>query len=164
MNSWASALLAASTTASSEASNFPYRIRQKPGPYNALGKVKFMFPNRYSVYLHDTPTRSLFNESARSFSSGCIRVENPVDLATYLLRENGDWTTERVEEMMGKEKEQAVVLDRKVPVHLLYWTAWAEENTVHFRNDVYKRDGAVRAALDAPPSPPSWERPAEADE
>jgi murein L,D-transpeptidase YcbB/YkuD len=137
-------------------STFPYRLRQRPGPANALGRVKFMLPNPYNVYLHDTPARSLFDETERSFSSGCIRVEHPVDLALYLLKPNDGWTRERVEAAMGKATERSVVLRRKVPVHLLYWTAWMEDaDTVHFRTDIYDRDGAVARALAAPPEPPS---------
>ena len=135
-------------------SHFPYRLRQKPGPTNALGQVKFMLPNSYNVYLHDTPTRSLFDETERPFSSGCIRVEHPVDLALYLLGPNGGWTRERIDEVLTGDTERAVVLRRKVPVHLLYWTAWMEDaDTVHFRKDVYGRDGAVARALAAPVRP-----------
>lgn len=135
------------------ASNFPYRLRQKPGPANALGRVKFMFPNVHDVYLHDTPERNDFHRTERSFSSGCIRVEYPVDLALHLLEPNGGWTREHVEEVMAGDTERAVVLRRRVPVHLLYWTAWMEDaDTVHFRNDVYERDGAVARALATPSS------------
>lgn len=147
------------------ASNFPYRLRQRPGPQNALGQIKFMFPNRYSVYLHDTPSRSLFNLAERSFSSGCIRVEHPLDLATTLLRHNEGWTRERLQSAIRGDTEQTIVLTQKVPVHLLYWTAWVDsEGTVQFRRDVYDRDEAVRSALMAPlggqpesaaPRPPS---------
>jgi len=133
------------------ASSFPYRLRQRPGPQNALGQVKFMFPNAHSVYLHDTPTRSLFSQAERGFSSGCIRVEHPLDLATVLLRYNEGWTRERIESTVRGDTEQTVLLTQKVPVHLLYWTAWVESDTVHFRRDVYDRDGAVRSALTAPP-------------
>ena len=136
------------------ASNFPYRLRQRPGPQNALGQVKFMFPNRHSVYLHDTPSQALFQRSARGFSSGCIRVERPVELATYLLRANEGWTPERVRRAMGQSQEQTVVLGEKVPVHLLYWTSWVEDGQVQFRNDIYQRDGAVASALDAVPPDP----------
>jgi len=140
--------------ASLSARNFPYRLRQRPGPQNALGQVKFMFPNRHSVYLHDTPSQALFQRSARGFSSGCIRVERPVELATYLLRANEGWTPERVRRAMGQSQEQTVVLREKVPVHLLYWTAWEEDGQVQFRNDIYQRDGAVASALDAVPLDP----------
>ena len=132
------------------ASNFPYRLRQRPGPQNALGEVKFMFPNPHSVYLHDTPSRSLFGRAERSFSSGCIRVEHPLDLATILLRPNEGWTRTRIQAAVRTDTEQTVPLAQKVPVHLLYWTAWAEDGTVHFRRDVYDRDGAVHSALTAP--------------
>lgn len=147
------------------ASNFPYRLRQRPGPQNALGQVKFMFPNSHDVYLHDTPSRALFDRAARSFSSGCIRVEKPVDLAEYLLQHNEDWTRERLQNTMGKTTEQAVPLARKVPVHLLYWTAWTdEEGAAHFRNDVYERDGAVLSGLTSrPPAPASLSEEADAD-
>ena len=137
------------------AANFPYHLRQRPGPANALGRVKFMFPNRHNVYLHDTPARSLFGRTERGFSSGCIRVERPVDLATYLLRDNDGWTEARVRTAMSQTTEQTVVLRRKVPVHLLYWTAWPEDGSLHFRTDIYRRDEAVASALAAPPSPRS---------
>lgn len=134
------------------ASNFPYRLRQRPGPQNALGQIKFMFPNAHSVYLHDTPSRSLFGRAERSFSSGCIRMEYPLDLAMVLLRHNEDWTRERLESRVGTDTEQTVVLEQTVPVHLLYWTAWSTaDGPVHFRRDVYNRDAAVHSALNAPP-------------
>lgn len=134
--------------------NFPYRLRQEPGPMNALGRVKFMFPNRYSVYLHDTPTRGLFAQAERAFSSGCVRVERPLELAEYLLADPSTWSRARIEsEIESTNTERSVLLRERVPVHLQYWTAWVEEDgTVHFRNDVYQRDGAVREALrSAPP-------------
>jgi len=134
--------------------NFPYRLRQKPGPLNALGRVKFMFPNPHSVYLHDTPTRGLFSQAARDFSSGCIRVERPTELAEYLLNDASRWSAQKIQETLNSSPaERSVVLREKVPVHLQYWTAWAEEDgTVHFRNDVYRRDQALHQALTAPPS------------
>ncbi len=134
------------------ASNFPYRLRQRPGPQNALGQVKFMFPNPHSVYLHDTPARALFRRAERSFSSGCIRVEHPVDLAATLLRHNEGWSRERIQKVMTGNTEQTVLLTQKVPVHLLYLTVQAApDQPVHFRRDVYDRDGAVATALAAPP-------------
>ncbi|MFO8098305.1 MAG: L,D-transpeptidase family protein [Salinibacter sp.] len=142
------------------ASNFPYRLRQRPGPQNALGQVKFMFPNAYSVYLHDTPARALFGRSERSFSSGCIRVERPLDLAAFLLRENEGWSPARIRSTVGGSREQTVVLNRNVPVHLLYWTAWMDGDTAQFRRDVYSRDGPVATALRRPlPSPERWAEP-----
>lgn len=138
------------------ASNFPYRLRQRPGPANALGTVKFMFPNAHNVYLHDTPTRADFRRTARPLSSGCIRVEYPRELALYLLQHNEEWTEERIRAVGTAGVEQAVVLRRAVPVHLLYWTAWMEnDDSVHFRHDIYGRDDAVARALAAPPAPHS---------
>lgn len=130
---------------------FPYRLRQGPSPQNALGQVKFMFPNAHNVYLHDTPTRTHFSQADRSFSSGCIRLERPLDLAEYLLKDTEGWSRQRIEQSVGRDREVTAVLDQSVPVHLLYWTAWAEtDGTVHFRNDVYQRDSNVESALAAP--------------
>nr|WP_245846206.1 L,D-transpeptidase family protein [Longibacter salinarum] len=131
------------------ASNFPYRLRQDPGPWNALGRVKFMFPNPYSVYLHDTPERGLFEQAERTFSSGCIRVAKPAELAVYLLADHPDWTPERIRTaMQDGTTEQAVVLNERVLVHLQYWTTWTENGDVHFRNDVYGRDVLLLEALE----------------
>lgn len=103
---------------------FPYRFRQDPGPKNALSRIKFIFPNKFSVYLHDTPSRSLFQETKRDFSSGCIRVERPIDLAVYLLGDDKVWTRERIEETINTGETKRVKLQRPIPVHLQYWTAW----------------------------------------
>jgi murein L,D-transpeptidase YcbB/YkuD len=132
--------------------NFPLRLRQDPGPWNALGELKFMFPNPYDVYLHGTPDRHLFARSRRSFSSGCIRIENPVDLAVHLLRDDPRWTRGAILEGIERRAEQTVPLKQPLPIHLLYWTAWvAEDGTMHFRNDIYQRDDRlVTALLDAP--------------
>jgi murein L,D-transpeptidase YcbB/YkuD len=136
-------------------SNFPYRLRQKPGPNNALGRVKFMFPNPHSVYLHDTPSRSLFGRAERSFSSGCIRVERPLDLAAYLLGDQPKWTRDAIASALSSPatadlSEQTVLLKQPLPVHLLYWTAWSDDGTVHFRTDVYDRDAPLLDALSTP--------------
>jgi murein L,D-transpeptidase YcbB/YkuD len=139
------------------ARTFPYRLRQKPGPYNALGRVKFMFPNPHSVYLHDTPTRGLFAQAERSFSSGCIRLERPQALAQYLLADHPQWSAERLASVFEQASgpEQTVVLPTPIPVHLQYWTAWTDaDGTVHFRNDIYRRDAALREALAARPPRP----------
>ena len=93
-------------------------VRQKPGPKNALGKVKFLFPNRFDVYLHDTPSRSLFSRTVRSFSHGCIRVEKPVELAEYLLKDNPAWTPQKIAAALAKGREQWVSIPRPLPVHL----------------------------------------------
>lgn len=132
--------------------NRRYRLRQDPGPFNALGSVKFMFPNQYNVYLHDTPSRELFARTSRSFSSGCIRIDNPLELAEYLLSDQAAWTRARIDEVVAGGVERSVRLTRSVPVHLLYWTAWADEDgTVQFRNDLYGRDRRVWLALEASP-------------
>jgi murein L,D-transpeptidase YcbB/YkuD len=137
-----------------------YFIRQKPGPSNALGLIKFMFPNSYSVYLHSTPSTELFAKSRRDFSSGCIRVEKPAELAVFLLRNQPDgqqqWTVARVQTAMdsGKDNRQ-VNLTVKVPVLILYVTAVAEEDgTVHFFDDLYGHDKRLNAVLaKGPPYP-----------
>ncbi len=135
------------------ARNFPYRLRQVPGPLNALGQVKFMFPNRFSVYLHDTPSRELFAEDARAFSSGCIRLERPLDLAEYLLANDPAWSRPAIERAVAAGREQTVSLSRPMPVHLLYWTVWVDDaGVLQFRDDIYGRDRPVLEELreDAP--------------
>lgn len=136
------------------ARNFSYRLRQDPGPINALGRVKFMFPNSFNVYLHDTPSRELFAKTERAFSSGCIRVEKPVDLAEYVLRGDPQWTRANIETAIKKWEEQTVRLPEPIPVHLLYWTAWAnEDGSINFRRDIYGRDKLLEEALrEKPPS------------
>jgi L,D-transpeptidase YcbB len=137
-----------------------YSIRQKPGPNNSLGLIKFMFPNSHSVYLHSTPATELFAKSRRDFSSGCIRVEKPAELAAFLLRNQPDgdqpWTVERAQAAMdsGKDNRQ-VNLATQVPVLLLYVTAVAEEDgTVHFFDDIYGHDRRLEAVLaKGPPYP-----------
>ena len=134
------------------ANNFSYRLRQEPGPLNALGKVKFMFPNKFNVYLHDTPSRELFARQERTFSSGCIRLEKSIDLAQYLLRDDPRWTRENILSAVEKRSEQTVQLSKKVPVHLLYWTAWATvDGAAHFRKDIYGRDKRVQETLEEEP-------------
>jgi len=128
--------------------NFPYRFRQEPGPLNALGRIKFMFPNKFNVYLHDTPSRGFFLKSRRDFSSGCIRIERPVELAEYLLREDPKWTKKEILATIESSKETTVKLPLAIPIHLLYWTAWADDyGMIHFRNDIYGRDKLVYEAL-----------------
>lgn len=130
------------------AENVPYRFRQDPGPLNALGRVKFMFPNPFGVYLHDTPSRELFVRADRAFSSGCIRVEKPLDLAEYVLRSDSKWTRAAIIGAMEGGFEQTVSLPELVDVYLLYWTAWADEDgTIHFRKDLYGRDRVLYEAL-----------------
>jgi murein L,D-transpeptidase YcbB/YkuD len=132
------------------ASSFPYVLRQDPGPRNALGLVKFMFPNRYLVYLHDTPSRELFNESARAFSSGCIRVERPFELAELLLAD-ASWSSDSIARVVKTGRMRTVHLRRPTPVLLLYWTAWADDQgRANFRPDIYQRDVRLARALDEP--------------
>jgi murein L,D-transpeptidase YcbB/YkuD len=133
--------------ASVTARDFPYRLRQDPGPRNALGQVKFMFPNRFNVYLHDTPARELFDRPQRDFSSGCIRIEKPLELAAYLLA-GTPWTPDRIRGAVQAWREQTVPLPQPIPVHILYWTAWAgADGTLHFRRDIYERDTTLASAL-----------------
>jgi murein L,D-transpeptidase YcbB/YkuD len=118
-----------------------YRFRQRPGAHNSLGLVKFMFPNQYNVYLHDTPTDSLFARASRSFSHGCVRLENPMALAEYVLRDQPEWTRERIEEAMNAEQERTVKLRSAIPVYLGYFTARVSaDGIMQFRRDVYDID------------------------
>jgi len=135
--------------------NFVYTFRQEPGRLNALGRIKFMFPNKYNVYIHDTPAKELFAKAERGFSSGCIRIEKPVELAEYVLRSDPQWTKERILAAIGKGVEQTVRLKTTIPVHLLYWTAWVDEDgAVQFRSDIYERDKLLDEALrEKPPKP-----------
>jgi murein L,D-transpeptidase YcbB/YkuD len=135
-----------------DAKNFRYRLRQDPGPWNALGRVKFMFPNRFNVYIHDTPSRELFNKTARMFSSGCIRIEKPIELTAYLLRDDPKWTSVSILAAIDRQVEQTVQLREPIWVHLLYWTAWvSEDNITHFVRDIYGRDKLLDEALQEKP-------------
>jgi L,D-transpeptidase YcbB len=124
-------------------------VRQRPGPSNALGLVKLIFPNEYNVYLHSTPSQNLFSRSRRDFSHGCIRVEKPAELAAWALRNNPGWTLERVRQGMQSGKDDVTVnLVKRVPVFIVYGTALAYENDdVHFSNDIYGHDATLAAAL-----------------
>jgi L,D-transpeptidase YcbB len=120
---------------------FPYRFRQRPGTANSLGLVKFLFPNDFDVYLHDTPARTLFKRTHRALSHGCVRLEEPVKLAEYLLRGAGGWTTGRIEKAMQAGTEEHVKLQEPIPVHLMYWTARVdEEDNIRFMPDIYGHD------------------------
>jgi murein L,D-transpeptidase YcbB/YkuD len=120
--------------------HFPYRLRQQPAGDNALGKVKFMFPNDQSVYIHDTPGKSLFGRSKRLFSSGCVRVEEPLALALNLLKDQR-WSHSRLALAVKSRQNRTIVLETPIPVHLVYFTAWSDTNgQVHFRDDVYGHD------------------------
>lgn len=128
--------------------NFPYVVRQKPGGKNSLGKVKFLFPNEYNIYLHDTPARYLFGENKRSFSHGCIRISEPKHLAEWLLRDDSSWTTQKIDDAMNAGKEKFVTVKDKVPVFIVYFTAFVDHNgQLNFRDDVYGHDQKLAATL-----------------
>ena len=128
---------------------FPYMLRQDPGPNNALGRVKFIFPNKHFVFLHDTPSRSLFSRTKRTFSSGCIRLENPLEFAEVLLNDPDSWSLEKIEQLIESAETKTVHLDEPLPVFLLYWTAFVTfEGTVHFREDIYDRDDPILKDLE----------------
>ncbi len=143
--------------------HFRYGIRQDPGPHNALGLVKFIFPNPHFVFLHDTPHREHFDDDVRTFSSGCIRIENPMEFARLLLDDQEGWHAEKIQATVEAEKTKTVFLSEPLPVLVLYWTLTVEEEgQARFLQDVYDRDQAVLDALNAPfaislPSGlPSW--------
>jgi murein L,D-transpeptidase YcbB/YkuD len=128
------------------------QLRQRPGPWNALGRIKIDMPNPFTVYLHDTPAKSLFKLSQRTFSHGCIRLENAAALAIWLL-DDARWTSDALQRMVAAEETRAIDLREPVPVYVLYWTAYVrEDGSVQFRRDIYDRDAELSAALRrAPP-------------
>jgi murein L,D-transpeptidase YcbB/YkuD len=129
--------------------HIPYTLRQDPGPTNALGRVKFMFPNSYQVYLHDTPSKGLFERDNRSFSSGCVRVERALELAGLLLQGQSGWDQAAITRTIERGELQNVTLSRKIPVLLTYWTAWVDgQDRVNFRHDIYGQDAQWSAGLD----------------
>jgi len=147
------------------AKTYRYLLRQEPGPKNALGRVKFMFPNAYGVYLHDTPAKELFNRRIRTFSHGCIRVENPIDLAAYLLQGEAEWNREAILAALEGRKGKTIQLSAPVPVYIQYWTAWVDrEGTVQFRNDIYGYDGLPEAHLPITPPKPQVQEVQEVQE
>lgn len=126
--------------------NFKYIVRRRPGPKNDLGDVKFIFPNENNVYLHDTPHDELFSQSKRDFSHGCVRVEEPIKLAEYLLRKVPGWDRQSIMRQVNTRKEKYVAVKEKLPVYLVYFTAVADENgTVQFYNDIYGHDKSLAA-------------------
>lgn len=130
------------------------RIRQRPGPRNALGDVKFVFPNRENIYLHHTPSVHLFERDRRDFSHGCIRVEQPVALAMFALRGMPDWTEERIRQAMTEGNPTTVRLAEPIPVVIAYATAIVRDGRIHFFDDIYGHDRALDAALRQPRPPP----------
>jgi murein L,D-transpeptidase YcbB/YkuD len=129
---------------------FPYLLRQEPGSKNALGGIKFMFPNKYSIYLHDTPSRNLFERDQRAFSSGCIRVMNPFKLAELLL-DDPQWTEETIKALVKTQQTKRIDLKKPVTVVLLYWTVNVKDDGgLIFKTDIYERDAAVLDGLNKP--------------
>ncbi|MDY6812409.1 MAG: L,D-transpeptidase family protein [Pseudomonadota bacterium] len=131
--------------------SFPYRVRQRPGGNNALGELKFMFPNPYSIYLHDTPAKQLFARGQRTFSHGCIRVEDPKGLALHLLDNQAGWDQPRLQRAIDSDRTQSIKVTQPVAVHVQYWTAGLDaEGTLRWWPDVYGRDAPLVRALDGP--------------
>jgi murein L,D-transpeptidase YcbB/YkuD len=132
--------------------NLPYRFRQEPGPLNPLGRLKFMLPNKFNVYLHDTSARSLFSSNVRAFSHGCTRIEKPLELADYLLRDDPAWTRDKLLAAIDDGTEQKINILHPLNVHFLYLTSWVDEKgTVQFRKDIYGRDKLLDEALHGKP-------------
>ncbi len=126
------------------------RLRQKPGPGNALGRIKFVFPNRFGVYLHDTSAPGLFGRTVRAFSHGCIRIEKPFDLAVWAFRGNPKGTPEAIRAGIDAVKERLVPLPEKIPVHVAYWTAWVgDDGALRLGRDIYRRDAELIRRLHA---------------
>jgi len=126
----------------------PYQFVQRPGPTNALGRVKFIFPNPHFVFLHDTPSKALFDRTERTFSSGCIRVENPFEFAEIMLNDAQKWHAGSIQKLLDSEKPQTVFLKEPLTVMLLYGTIGLNDSElVRFFNDIYERDGKVLASL-----------------
>src|SRR5215475_10793102 len=136
--------------ASVGAGRFPYQLRQRPGTNNALGRVKFMFPNPHNVYLHDSPAHSLFGRNVRAFSHGCVRLSRPLELAEQVLRVGGvkGWTKDRINDVVASAKTTVVNLRDPLPVHITYLTAWVDEGAANFRQDIYGHDAKLLAALE----------------
>lgn len=129
----------------------PYSVRQKPGMSNALGWVKFLFPNEHNIYFHDTPSRDLFVRESRGFSHGCIRLEQPKQLAKYLLRDDSTYTEQVIDSLYYLGIETYVQLEKKIPVYIIYLTAWVDENgLVQFRKDIYGHDAKLEQTMYAP--------------
>ncbi|MBX2984272.1 MAG: L,D-transpeptidase family protein [Flavobacteriales bacterium] len=133
----------------------PYRVRQRPGANNSLGLVKFLFPNEYSIYLHDTPAKSRFLPEKRAFSHGCIRLSEPKKLADYLLRNDTTWTPDAIDKAMHASKEKVINLRPPMPVTIGYFTAWVDAGgRLNFRDDVYGHDARLARELFAPETVP----------
>lgn len=137
------------------ADDFPYMIRQDPGPVNALGRIQFLFPNKYIVYIHDTPFKYLFSQNNRAFSHGCIRINKAFELAEYLLKDQPEWDSLAIQKVIDQGVKRMIRLQTPVPVHILYLTAWADnDGRAYFGKDIYNRDSVLNVALNRiPPGP-----------
>lgn len=124
-----------------------YRIVQGPGASNSLGHLKIIYPNQYSIYLHDTPAKAIFDQNIRAESHGCVRVEEVIKLAAYLLKNQKEWNVKKIEEVIASGKTRQVEVTQPIKVHHFYWTAWEEEGKIVFINDIYELDTAIIAAL-----------------
>jgi murein L,D-transpeptidase YcbB/YkuD len=132
--------------------DYPYRVRQPSGPDNALGRIKFVIPDQFDVYLHGTPSQRAFNSTERDLSHGCVRLERPAELAAYLLKDDPKWSPEAIQDAIDSEDTQSIPLKAPLPVHILYWTAWVDDDgAVQFRKDIYGHDGDLEKALAAEP-------------
>ena len=130
------------------ARSFPYAIKQPPSRRNALGLVKFMFPNKYNIYLHDTPAKNLFSRETRAYSHGCVRLNDPFDFAYALLAKQSRDPKGQFHRILDTGKETVVTLEKEVPVHIIYRTAFTDaKGKVHFRRDIYGRDAKIWRAL-----------------
>jgi murein L,D-transpeptidase YcbB/YkuD len=135
-----------------EADGFPFTLKQPPGPDNALGRVKFLFPNPYSIYLHDTPSKASFDAEKRTFSHGCIRIEHPLELAQTLLAGQDGWSDSRIQDAIATDQTQNVNLAHPIPVVIVYWTVSVGANgEIRYMKDIYGLDPKVLQALG--PSP-----------
>jgi murein L,D-transpeptidase YcbB/YkuD len=124
------------------------RVRQRPGPQNALGKIKFIFPNSHIIFMHDTPAKGLFDKEQRAFSHGCIRLEKPRELAIKILEDDENWTVEKIDEAMNRKVEKTYNLKTKIPVYIGYFTSWVDrEGEVHFYDDIYGHDARLLETL-----------------
>ena len=128
--------------------DLPFRIRQDPGAQNSLGRIKFIFPNAYSVYLHDTPSRHLFASNNRAYSHGCIRLEDPLGLAEVLLSDINTWSKDDLSYFVKRKRPKTIKLDNPIPIHITYMTAWVDDQAIiNFRLDIYKRDRKFTSTL-----------------
>ena len=124
------------------------RVRQRPGPRNSLGLVKFIFPNRYNIYFHDTPAKTLFDKQKRAFSHGCIRIQQPFEMAKYLLRNDSTWTDEKITRAMSQSQEKWVAVKDPVPVFIVFFTSWVDrDGLLHLREDIYGHDKRMEKHL-----------------